>query len=54
MKKRGMALLIACAMLLSACACALAQTTFIDDLGREVVVPEEISRLVVSGARPQS
>jgi len=53
MKKRGMALLIACAMLLSACACALAQTTFIDDLGREVVVPEEISRLVVSGALPQ-
>jgi len=53
MKKNMIALLLAAVLLLTACACALAQTTFTDDLGREVAVPEEISRLVVSGPLPQ-
>ena len=53
MKKRLLSLLLA-AMMLIACAGALAETAvFTDDLGREVTLPTEISRLVVSGAIPQ-
>jgi len=53
MMKRLIALLLAAAMLLSSCAFALAETTFTDDLGREVAVPDAISRIAVSGALPQ-
>ena len=52
--KKLVALLLATVMLLSVCACALAETTvFTDDVGREVEVPAEITRLVVSGPLPQ-
>ena len=50
--KRRFALLLAAMLLLAAC--ALGETrTFTDDLCREVEVPADISRLVVSGAIPQ-
>ena len=54
MWKKMTALLLAAVMLASLCAGALAQTkTFIDDAGREVQVPAQISRIAVSGAVPQ-
>ena len=54
MMKRLTALLLATILVLSLCAGALGETTvFTDDLGREVTVPTEISRLVVSGPLPQ-
>ena len=54
MMKRLTALLLATILMLSLCAGALGETTvFTDDLGREVTVPTEISRLVVSGPLPQ-
>ena len=54
MRKKMTALLLAAVMLAGLCAGALAQTrTFVDDAGREVQVPEEISRIAVSGAAPQ-
>ena len=54
MMKRLTALLLALTMLLSLCAGALGETTvFTDDLGREVTVPQEISRIMVSGPLPQ-
>lgn len=52
MMKRWMAFLLAVAMLLGACAHAQTRV-FKDDVGREVSVPAEISRLVVSGPLPQ-
>ena len=54
MKKNYVALLLAIILLLSLCANALGETrVFTDDLGREVTLPAEISRLVVSGSLPQ-
>ena len=54
MMKRLTALLLATVLMLSLCANALGETrVFTDDLGREVTVPTEISRLVVSGPLPQ-
>ena len=54
MRKKMTALLLATIMMAGLCAGALAQTkAFIDDAGREVQVPTEISRIAVSGAAPQ-
>ena len=53
MKKRMTALLLALLLLMSQCALALGETVFTDDVGREVTVPDEITRLVVSGPLPQ-
>ena len=53
MTKRMTVLLLALMLLLSLCVGALAETVFTDDLGREVNVPDDISRLVVSGSLPQ-
>ena len=54
MMKRLIALLLATILMLSLCAGALGETTvFTDDLGREVTLPTQISRLVVSGPLPQ-
>ena len=54
MKKNLIALLLAAMMLLTTCACALGETmVFTDDVGREVTVPTDITRLVVSGPLPQ-
>lgn len=54
MKKRGIALLLTFAMLASAFASAMAETTlFTDDLGRSVEIPAEISRIVPSGPMTQ-
>lgn len=54
MMKRLTALLLAAILVLSLCVGALAEATaFTDDVGREVHVPAEISRLVVSGTLPQ-
>lgn len=52
MKKRLVTFLLAAVLLLGACAHAQTRV-FTDDVGREVNVPEEISRLVVSGPLPQ-
>ena len=52
--KKALSLLLCLAMLLSLCAGALGETAvFTDDLGREVTVPQEISRIMVSGPLPQ-
>ena len=52
MKKTWIALLLAA--VLTCCACALAETAvFTDDMGREVEVPAEIERLVVTGPLAQ-
>ena len=54
MKRKRMRTIAALLAMLCVCACAQAQTkVFTDDVGREVTVPGEISRLVVSGALPQ-
>ena len=53
MKTKLTALLLAAMMMLSLCAGALGQTVFTDDLGRDVNVPDQIERLVVSGPLPQ-
>ena len=54
MMKRLTALLLAFALLMSMSAFALGETRmFTDDLGREVTVPTEISRIMVSGPLPQ-
>ena len=54
MKKRLTALLLAVTMLLSLCAGALGETVvFTDDVGRDVTVPAEITRLMASGPLPQ-
>lgn len=54
MKKKLAALLLAAVMLLTTCALALGETrVFTDDLGREVAVPQEISRIMPSGPLPQ-
>lgn len=54
MMKRLIALLLATILMLSLCAGALGETAvFTDDLGREVTVPQEISRIMVSGPLPQ-
>ena len=54
MTKRLTALLLALTMLMTTCALALGETiVFTDDVGREVTIPNEISRLVVSGPLPQ-
>ena len=53
MMKRLTALLLALVLLMSMSAFALSETrTFTDDLGREVTVPTEISRIMVSGPLP--
>lgn len=52
--KRIIVLLLAAVLLLSPCVCAMAKTrVFVDDAGRNVSVPAEISRFAVSGAMPQ-
>ena len=54
MTKRLTALLLALTMLLSLCAGALGETVvFTDDVGRNVTVPTEITRLMASGPLPQ-
>lgn len=50
--KKIASLLLAAMLLLSACACAQTRA-FVDDAGREVNVPSEISRIAVSGPVPQ-
>ena len=53
MNKKLTALLLAALMLLTAVSCALSETVFTDDLGREVTLPDAITRLMPSGPLPQ-
>ena len=53
MNKKLTALLLAALMLLTAVSCALGETVFTDDLGREVTLPDAITRLMPSGPLPQ-